>query len=113
MSLSIHDIFFFNDTATTEIYSYVHTLSLHVALPICRLFTPLALTKTYSMAAAAGLSVTLIPVLMIMFIKGKIRPEEKNPINRWLIAARSEEHTSELQSLMRSSYAVFCLKKKT
>ena len=52
-----------------------------------RLFTPLALTKTYSMAAAAGLSVTLIPVLMIMFIKGKIRPEEKNPINRWLIAA--------------------------
>jgi Cu(I)/Ag(I) efflux system membrane protein CusA/SilA len=52
-----------------------------------RLFTPLALTKTYSMAAAAGLSVTLMPVLMIMFIKGKIRPEEKNPINRWLIAA--------------------------
>ena len=52
-----------------------------------KLFKPLALTKTYSMAAAAGLSVTLIPVLMVMFIKGKIRPEDKNPINRALIAA--------------------------
>jgi len=52
-----------------------------------KLFKPLALTKTYSMAAAAGLSVTLIPVLMVMFIKGKIRPEDKNPVNRALIAA--------------------------
>lgn len=51
-----------------------------------RLFRPLALTKTYAMAAAAGLSITLVPVLMIMFIKGKIRPEDQNPINRWLIA---------------------------
>lgn len=52
-----------------------------------KLFKPLALTKTYSMAAAAGLSITLIPVLMVMFIKGKIRPEAKNPVNRGLIAA--------------------------
>lgn len=52
-----------------------------------RLFRPLALTKTYAMAAAAGLSITLVPVLMIMFIKGKIRPEAKNPVNRFLIAA--------------------------
>ena len=52
-----------------------------------RLFKPLALTKTYSMAAAAGLSVTLIPVLMVMLIKGKIRAEHDNPINRGLIAA--------------------------
>ena len=52
-----------------------------------RLFKPLALTKTYSMAAAAGLSVTLIPVLMVMFIKGRIRREVDNPINRFLIAA--------------------------
>jgi Cu(I)/Ag(I) efflux system membrane protein CusA/SilA len=50
-----------------------------------RLFRPLALTKTYSMAAAAGLSVTLIPVLMTMFIKGRIRPEQQNPVNRFLI----------------------------
>ena len=52
-----------------------------------RLFRPLALTKTYAMAAAAGLSVTLVPVLMLMFIKGRIRPETKNPVNRALIAA--------------------------
>jgi Cu(I)/Ag(I) efflux system membrane protein CusA/SilA len=52
-----------------------------------RLFKPLALTKTYSMAAAAALSVTLIPVLMVMFIRGRIRREADNPINRILIAA--------------------------
>ncbi len=52
-----------------------------------RLFKPLALTKTYAMAAAAGLSITLVPVLMLTFIKGRIRPEMQNPINRALIAA--------------------------
>jgi Cu(I)/Ag(I) efflux system membrane protein CusA/SilA len=50
-----------------------------------RLFSPLAFTKTYAMAAAAGLAVTLVPVLMGYFIRGKIPPEEKNPLNRWLI----------------------------
>jgi Cu(I)/Ag(I) efflux system membrane protein CusA/SilA len=52
-----------------------------------RLFAPLAYTKTYAMAAAAALSVTLVPVLMAIWIRGRIRPEEANPINRWLIAA--------------------------
>jgi len=51
-----------------------------------RLFAPLAFTKTYAMAAAAGLSITLVPVLMGYFIRGKIIPEHKNPINRVLIA---------------------------
>ncbi len=51
-----------------------------------RLFHPLAFTKTYAMAAAAGLSVTLVPVLMGYFIRGHITPEHKNPINRGLIA---------------------------
>jgi Cu(I)/Ag(I) efflux system membrane protein CusA/SilA len=51
-----------------------------------RLFSPLAYTKTYAMAAAAGLSVTLIPVLMGYLIRGRIRPERENPINRALIA---------------------------
>ncbi len=50
-----------------------------------KLFAPLAFTKTYAMAAAAGLSVTLIPVLMTIFIRGHIRPERDNPLNRWLI----------------------------
>src|SRR3546814_10632866 len=108
------------------------------------------------MAGGALLSVTLVPVLMLLFVRGKIVPEQKNPVNRFLVAGyrpvinlvlrhriatiaialvalfaslwpasrlgsefmptlnegRSEEHTSELQSLMRTSYAVFCLKKK-
>ena len=50
-----------------------------------RLFAPLAYTKTYAMAAAAGLSITLVPVLMGYFIRGKIVPEHKNPLNRLLI----------------------------
>src|SRR5450830_72263 len=50
-----------------------------------RLFSPLAYTKTFSMAGAALLSVTLVPVLMLLFIRGKIMPEAKNPVNRFLI----------------------------
>ena len=51
-----------------------------------RLFHPLAFTKTFAMAGGALLSVTLVPVLMLLFIRGKIMPEEKNPVNRFLIA---------------------------
>jgi len=50
-----------------------------------RLFKPLAFTKTYAMAAAALLSITIVPVLMGWFIRGKIKPEHANPINRLLI----------------------------
>jgi Cu(I)/Ag(I) efflux system membrane protein CusA/SilA len=50
-----------------------------------RLFRPLAFTKTYSMAAAAILSITIVPILMGYWIRGKILPEERNPINRFLI----------------------------
>jgi len=50
-----------------------------------RLFGPLAFTKTYAMAAAAGLSVTLVPVLMGYWIRGRIPNEQQNPLNRWLI----------------------------
>ncbi len=49
------------------------------------LFTPLAYTKTFAMAAGAILSITLVPVLMVFFVKGKIIPENKNPINRFFI----------------------------
>jgi Cu(I)/Ag(I) efflux system membrane protein CusA/SilA len=49
------------------------------------LFTPLAFTKTFAMAAGALLSITLVPVLMIFFVKGKILPESKNPLNRFFI----------------------------
>jgi len=51
-----------------------------------RLFAPLAFTKTYAMAAAAGMAVTLIPVLMGYLIRGRIPDEHANPLNRWLIA---------------------------
>jgi len=50
-----------------------------------RMFGPLAFTKTFSMAAAAILSVTLVPALMVVFVRGRIIPEHKNPINRFLI----------------------------
>jgi Cu(I)/Ag(I) efflux system membrane protein CusA/SilA len=48
-----------------------------------RLFRPLALTKTFAMAAASFMSVTIVPVLMGYFIRGRVRPEAANPINRW------------------------------
>jgi Cu(I)/Ag(I) efflux system membrane protein CusA/SilA len=50
-----------------------------------RLFAPLAYTKTYAMAAAAGLAVSLVPVLMGLLIRGRIPTEDRNPLNRWLI----------------------------
>jgi Cu(I)/Ag(I) efflux system membrane protein CusA/SilA len=50
-----------------------------------RLFKPLAYTKTFAMAAAAFLSVVLVPALMVLFIRGRILPEHKNPVNRFLI----------------------------
>ncbi|MBV36503.1 MAG: CusA/CzcA family heavy metal efflux RND transporter [Rickettsiales bacterium] len=49
-----------------------------------RMFSPLAFTKTYAMAAAAILAITLVPVLMGYFVRGKVRPEHKNPVNRGL-----------------------------
>lgn len=50
-----------------------------------RLFKPLAFTKTFAMAGAAFLSVTLVPVLMLLFVRGRILPERRNPVNRALI----------------------------
>ena len=50
-----------------------------------RLFGPLAWTKTWSMAASAFLAVVLVPVLMGLWVRGKIPPEDKNPLNRWLV----------------------------
>src|SRR5216110_4073304 len=75
--------FFFNDTATTEIYTSSHTLSLHDALPIYGIVSADADVPHLHLARGAG--------------------EERR---------RSEEHTSELQSRELISYAVFCLKKK-
>src|SRR3546814_8244023 len=88
--------FFFNDTATTEIYTYCHTLSLHDALPICWIWLPLG-----PGAAAGSGSGSICDTAAASAFSGAAE-----------LVRRSEEHTSELQSLMRISYAVFCLKKK-
>src|SRR5213075_3559066 len=82
--------FFFNDTATTEIYTTRHTLSLHDALPISATLYCLAVSRTA--ASFDGVTDTTARAPRIR---------------------RSEEHTSELQSRLVISYAVFCLKKKT
>ena len=52
-----------------------------------RMFAPLAYTKTFAMAGAALLSITLVPVLMLLFIRGRVLPEHKNPVSRFLIWA--------------------------
>jgi len=51
-----------------------------------RLFTPLAYTKTFAMAASAVLAVTVVPVLMVLFVRGRLRPERRNPLSRFFIA---------------------------
>src|SRR3546814_18405822 len=98
-----HGSFCFQDTATTEIYTYLHTLSLHDALPISAGCTTCERPGTRwscrrCMKAPCGTTWS-----------GRRYPwsTARRPGPR-----RSEEHTSELQSLMRISYAVFCLKKK-
>src|SRR3546814_10926119 len=93
LSVLIAYYFFFNDTATTEIYTYLHTLSLHDALPIWIVDTT---------GAGDGWNAAFLHGLTV-------QPDVRSAA---AAANRSEEHTSELQSLMRISYAVFCLKKK-
>src|SRR3546814_8828801 len=99
----------FNDTATTEIYTYCHTLSLHDALPIFQnlaLFSKLSVLDNVLIGAHARTTGNFVgDALRLVGVRRReamLRDE----------AMRSEEHTSELQSLMRISYAVFCLKNK-
>ena len=70
-----------------------------------RLFRPLAFAKTFSMAFASLFAVTLVPALMVMFLKGKIRPEERNPINRFCIAA----YRPMLRACLRGRWLVIAL----
>ncbi len=62
-----------------------------------RMFAPLAYTKTYAMAASAVLAITLVPVLMGYFVRDKVRPEHKNPINRYL----TKLYIPALQNVLR------------
>jgi len=74
-----------------------------------RMFAPLAFTKTYAMAAAAVLSITLVPVLMGYFIRGKILPEHRNPINRALIWAYRPLISQVTKHPWRVMFAAFIL----
>src|SRR3546814_7658482 len=108
------------DTATTEIDTYGHTLSLHDALPICPRAASSGSKNVYTADSARvpARSVTATPSnrWLPCSRNSRNRPCDQLPTRNWsnskLPWSRSEEHTSELQSLMRISYAVFCLKKK-
>src|SRR3546814_2491886 len=105
--------FLFNYAATTEIYTDGHTLSLHHALPSC------LVEKSKPQDAPSTLSIIGRYVLLPEVFEhlGKRQRGAGGEIQLTdamarMLGRRSEEHTSELQSLMRISYAVFCLKKK-
>src|SRR3546814_16961934 len=103
--------FLLNDTATTDIYTSLHTLSLHDALPIYRLSHR---RGQYSGAPvhAGRLRRLYDQRRRRRHRRGRDQPEPASDAQPELFVERSEEHTSELQSLMRISYAVFRLKKK-
>jgi Cu(I)/Ag(I) efflux system membrane protein CusA/SilA len=82
-SIEVGPALFFSLLVITLSFTPVFTLEAQEG----RLFSPLAFTKTYAMAAAAGLSVTLVPVLMGYLIRGRIPHEASNPLNRLLMAA--------------------------
>src|SRR3546814_8111146 len=110
----------FNYTATTEIYTYGHTLARHDALPVSRVGRVRDVVHARRQdherrrrAHQQGVDVdrerlheALLRRMLHLGRRGRVRTGA-------LPGLRSEEHTSELQSLMRISYAVFCLKKKT
>src|SRR3546814_15537390 len=116
--------FFFNDTATTEIYTYVHTLSLHDALPISidgevlredgsavhGLYAAGACASNIAQDGKGYASGTQLGEGS--FFGRRAGEHAARRAGEHAARRRSEEHTSELQSLMRISYAVFCLKKK-
>src|SRR3546814_18016194 len=130
--------FFFNDTATTEIYTYSHTLSLHDALPISvraelNLYDFLLRGEMPQIQLSDGDVIFVGPRESTIKVSGLAENANRfefsggqMPMSELIALAkplalatharvirnRSEEHTSELQSLMRISYAVFCLKKK-
>src|SRR3546814_4001387 len=115
--LFVFSVFFFKETATTVIYTYLHTLSLHDALPISNPWRHLPPRWSAGhLPSAAPL------VSRSRNSSDRISRESAHQIAKASViqllkhgtchAPRSEEHTSELQSLMRISYAVFCLKKK-
>src|SRR3546814_4169066 len=116
-----------NDTATTEIYTYGHTRSRHVALPLWSHAPSTAvriLLKSCATPPASWPTACIFDCCAtwrfsrdsslesLRLSSTAASPSPRTPTTR-IDTGRSEEHTSELQSLMRISYAVFCLKKQT
>src|SRR3546814_8521035 len=115
--------FFSHETGTPGSHTYCHTLSLHDALPIgveqLRHGERAADVGQHDREGVAELASACrsqvhrgspVAVFVVVFLFGSTR--WLRSVQRWSNNCRSEEHTSELQSLMRISYAVFCLKKK-
>src|SRR3546814_6046147 len=101
----------FNESAPTQIYTYLHTLSLHSALPLPDGLLGSASRRYPVPVARSSRDQRPRPhSLPVFWTRSSISRPTATSGN--LGCARSEEHTSELQSLMRISYAVFCLKKK-
>src|SRR3546814_13796732 len=102
--------FFFNGPATTESYTYLHTLSLHDALPIF-LSGVAGILKCHGRQCQCEQQCTAQAAQTSGANPDHVTlPSDQRSVGG--LPSRSEEHTSELQSLMRISYAVFCLKKK-
>src|SRR3546814_5617294 len=117
------------ETARTEIYPYLHALSLRDALPCCRPLGIAAAAAGGRLAAGGGLCRRGRPLRALGTARAGTAPDMTTAAfpgrtadtppppqpapGRVAPGVRSEEHTSELQSLMRISYAVFCLKKNT
>ena len=80
-AIQVGPALFFSLLVITVSFAPVFTLEAQEG----RLFKPLVYTYTFALAAAALLSVTLVPVLMVLFVRGRIMPEQKNPLNRFLI----------------------------
>src|SRR3546814_958849 len=110
----------FKSTATTEIYTYLHPLALHDALPIARCAVMTTSSEWVTPGRKQQGTRMYHPDLIrhpdscpALVLNADYTPLSYYPLSVWPWQTRSEEHTSELQSLMRISYAVFCLKKKT
>src|SRR3546814_17514995 len=109
LSISFYvNSFFFNYTATTEIYTYGHTLSLHDALPISAAETSDLINCLGGISVKFHDYAELLTHPQIAHVDPFVMVGDARQVGT---PFRSEEHTSELQSLMRISYAVFCLKK--